>query len=488
MNHESPSRTLPHSIEAEEFLLSSIFIDAADVVLKAREAGITAASFYDSKYAVVFDCICSLLDAGKPTEIHNVAEELKTTKQLEVIGGYAILTQISSRVPTTAQANYFIARVRELSALRSLIRAAKGIVEDCFGYTGELDYFLAEAQRKIQAITEPNHSSQRRFEMSWGALMNFDPKADADCLMGNRYVCRGGGLVLVAPSGVGKSVYALQLGGCAALGRACLGLQMRYAMRVLYIQAEDDIGDVSEAAQGFIREYDIQGEELQNLMRRMRIVRWNDAAGEKFLVRLRSELRSNPADLVIINPLFSFCGCDVSNQKEMSAFLRNGLNPILNETRAACVLVHHTNKPKDDEKPSKGDEEQSYLGSGSAELTNWARAYITLQQVKGAGGYVYKMAFAKRGRRAGLVDSQGKPTTSVLIEYSKRGLCWLPSDYTPAKGKSGQFQVKFDLPRACGKYNSAMDWDSNEQAIALDQNVSRKTVNRAKAHILDTAT
>jgi len=46
--------------------------------------------------------------------------------------GYAFLTQISSRIPTTAQAGYFIDKVRELRLLRELIRSATGAVEECY--------------------------------------------------------------------------------------------------------------------------------------------------------------------------------------------------------------------------------------------------------------------------------------------------------------------------------------------------------------------
>ena len=40
--------------------------------------------------------------------------------QLDEIGGYAYLTQVSSRIPTTAQSNYFIEKVRELTKTRLL--------------------------------------------------------------------------------------------------------------------------------------------------------------------------------------------------------------------------------------------------------------------------------------------------------------------------------------------------------------------------------
>jgi len=138
-------------------------------------------------------------------------------------------------------------------------------------------------------------------------------------------------------------------------------------------------------------------------------------------------------------------------------------------------------------KASDANTDQRYAGSGSAELTNWARAYITLQPVKGAPEGVTKMVFAKRGTRAGIVDEHGQPTTSVLIEHSTRGLCWIPSDYSVEKGEGGKFKARFMIDRAIEVYDSALDWPSNEQAIAFDQEVDRRTVRRHRQTILDTA-
>jgi hypothetical protein len=465
-------RSLPHSLEAEEYLLSCAFVDAVDVIPRAQAAGITPASFYDSKHGVVFDCIQTLVAAGKPTATGNVAEELKVTKQLESIGGYAFLTQVSGRVPTTAQASYFIEKVREQAQLREAIRTGTALVESAYDFSGgSVTGHLAPAFARLRSAVE--REKPRDEEMTWESLMNFELVEDRDCLMGKRYACRTAGLIFAAPSGMGKSVLAYQFSIHAALARPFFGLRMAFPMCVTVVQGEDDLGDVAETVQSVIREYGIEGDQLDQVKQRVRILRWNDAAGERFLSRLSAELRAHPADLVIINPLFSFCGCNVSEQEPMSHFLRNGLNPILNESRAAAIIIHHTNKPKDDEKGGKGDEELRYLMSGSSELTNWARAVITLQQVKSAGGHVYKMTFAKRGKRAGIVDADGKPTTSVLIEHSPRGLCWLPSDHVSPKGK---FPTKIDIERARRTYVPGLPWARNKAAIANDQGLSLRTV------------
>src|SRR5687767_5740139 len=104
-------RTLPHSLEAEEYLLSCCMLDGADIISRARAAGLHQGAFYDPKHGIVFDCLTHLLDTGRPTDVATVAEELKTAQQLDQIGGYAFLSQMSSRIPTTAQAGYFIDKV-----------------------------------------------------------------------------------------------------------------------------------------------------------------------------------------------------------------------------------------------------------------------------------------------------------------------------------------------------------------------------------------
>ncbi|MEN9634850.1 MAG: hypothetical protein RL077_3254 [Verrucomicrobiota bacterium] len=147
-------RTMPHSLEAEEYLLSCCLLDGADVVSRCLEARIRPESFYDSKHGIVYERIVELYNRQAPIEISVVAEELKTSRQLDQIGGYAFLTQISGRIPTTAQATYFIAKVREQALLREIIRSATGAVEDCHAFSGGIDEFVDQIETKIFNVTQ----------------------------------------------------------------------------------------------------------------------------------------------------------------------------------------------------------------------------------------------------------------------------------------------------------------------------------------------
>jgi replicative DNA helicase len=147
-------RTLPHSLEAEEYLLSCCLLDGADVVSRCLEARIRPESFYDFKHGIIFERLLDLYNRQVPIEISVVAEELKTSRQLDQVGGYAFLAQVSSRIPTTAQATYFIEKVREQALLREIIRSATGAVEDCNRFSGGIDEFVDQVETKIFSVTQ----------------------------------------------------------------------------------------------------------------------------------------------------------------------------------------------------------------------------------------------------------------------------------------------------------------------------------------------
>lgn len=149
-----PLRTMPHSDEAEEYLLSCCFIDGTDVVTRCMEARIKSDSFYDPRRGVIFECISDLHGRQQPIDVAIIAEELTTKRRIEDAGGIPYLTHVSSRMSTTAQANYFIAKVRELALLRDINRCVTGIAEDTYNYSGGLEDFVDGVERKLLNVTQ----------------------------------------------------------------------------------------------------------------------------------------------------------------------------------------------------------------------------------------------------------------------------------------------------------------------------------------------
>ena len=127
-------------------------------------------------------------------------------------------------------------------------------------------------------------------------------------------------------------------------------------------------------------------------------------------------------DLIVIDPLFAYIGGAV-DQETCSHFLRNGLNPILQAHNCGLILVHHTNKPpQGEERKAWQAGDFAYLGSGTSELANWARAVVGLRSI---GSHdVFELVLGKRGKRAGIVDEAGEPVFKMYVKHGKTGICW----------------------------------------------------------------
>ncbi len=147
-------RTAPHSVEAEEYLLSCCLLDGADTIAKCLEKKLSTTAFYVRANQIIYEKMIDIYNTRPPVAIEVLAEELKTGGQLEEIGGFPYLMQVSGRIPTTAQADYFIERVRELSMLRQLIQVGTSAVEQCYDYQGGLEEFIDKVEQDIFAVTQ----------------------------------------------------------------------------------------------------------------------------------------------------------------------------------------------------------------------------------------------------------------------------------------------------------------------------------------------
>lgn len=148
----SDSISIPFSQEAEERLLACCLLDGTDVLAKCAEGKITPESFYQREHALIFDRLLDMVAKQMPIEVSTLAEELKTAKQFDEIGGYAFIAQVTQSVPTTVEAAYFIEKVRDLARLRTLISLSEGIKAECHAFTGDWSGLKKRVERVSEAF------------------------------------------------------------------------------------------------------------------------------------------------------------------------------------------------------------------------------------------------------------------------------------------------------------------------------------------------
>ena len=282
----------------------------------------------------------------------------------------------------------------------------------------------------------------------WPALLTFKPSEDKDSILGNRWLCRGSSCVWVGGSGLGKSVLSLQAAMHWAAGQPFFGIKPKIPLTSLIIEAENDFGDVAETVQG-VQTGLLSAHptlDFDQVTERVKIARLVNVTGYDFIVQVKELIADHQPDQLWIDPLLCYLGGDINSQEEVGTFV-NHLGELALSTGTIIHLIHHTGKPKT-AKDTKGmtSADLSYAGIGSSILTNWARAIMVLQTVRGEEG-IFQLTAAKRGKRANLQHPKHEfPATSIFLQHSPEGLCWIASDYEPEEGSTGR--KKTDIPFA----------------------------------------
>jgi len=256
-------------------------------------------------------------------------------------------------------------------------------------------------------------------------LLNYKEEEANDSVLGRRFLYKGGSWVIVAQSGIGKSVMSIQSAINLALGRDMFGMKCPRPLRSLIIQAENDMGDMAITFQSVIKQMKIDRGFMRDISDNLVMYRDCSHTGEDFTKVLRALIMRHKPDIAWIDPVLSFIGDDINEQRVCSRFFRNQINPILMDTGCSVIMLHHTPKPPryKDEAAEWSTFDFSYLGAGSSELTNWARAISVIQQTPKEG--TFALRHCKRYK-------QTQTPSTIYIKHSDHGPCWLEDKgYTP---------------------------------------------------------
>ena len=95
-------------------------------------------------------------------DITTVADELKTRKILNEVGGIEYLTEILDITPTAGNVDYYIQIVEDKSILRNLIEKATEIVTLGYNNKTSVNETLDEAESKILNVIKNRKSTEFR--------------------------------------------------------------------------------------------------------------------------------------------------------------------------------------------------------------------------------------------------------------------------------------------------------------------------------------
>jgi len=394
--------TPPNNVPAERHLLGVLLRDALPF-----PPDLKASDFFEPAHADIYAAAISLAVDGV------VADELTVSQRLRDMASPVDAATVSLLVSDAGASTYRHEHV-DLIANAAILREALDIADKATDADVLLEHYARLADKRKG--TKVKHGPQR---MDFDALLSFERKEDPTTILGNhRWLCKGGSLLIVGQSGTGKSSLMMQAAVHWCLGRDFFGIKPARPLRAIVLQAENDAGDISEALQDVIAGAYIDSQERETLRDHLAIFRDTVSTGTTFTAALRQLVIDQRADIVFVDPLLSFAGIDVSDQEQASKFLRHDLAPILLETGAVLVAMHHTGKPKaSSEKEGHTVADLAYAGLGSSEFTNWFREVAVLFRCQGDEP-IYKFGLTKRRGRAGLKDANNEFKGEIYIRHA----------------------------------------------------------------------
>ena len=393
--------TPPNNTAAERHLLGVIIRDNLPFPAQLKPSDL-----FEPQHQDIASAILSLQADGKAIDETIVSNYLREMKS--VVEHFFVSSM-------TTEAGLMLRQEHvDMIADAAILREASLITSRATDPDTLLDHYarLADKRKSLS----PRQGAQR---MPIDELMKFDRKADPTNVLGNRWLCRGGSLVMAGQAGTGKSALMMQAAINWTLGQDFFGIKTNdgMKMRTLVIQAENDAGDVAESMQDQIKGLGLSEFQKDDLKDRMFIYRESVATGKEFGDVLRKLVIQHQATICFVDPLMAFVGADISETSEAAKFLRHIIQPILNETGVIIVFMHHTGKPKSSkDKEGQTAADLAYQLFGSSEVTNWAREIACLQRCPGEE-QIYRLGLTKRRSRAGMTDGF-KTCGEIYIRHS----------------------------------------------------------------------
>ena len=155
-------RLPPHSVEAEQAVLGGLLLSNAAWDRIGDLIG--ESDFYRHDHRVIWRTITRLVEDNRPADVLTLAEALKTTGELQDVGGMAYLHQLATGTPSAANIRRYAEIVRERAIMRKLAEVGTMIADSAYSPAGrEARQLLDEAETKILEIGETGGRSSESF-------------------------------------------------------------------------------------------------------------------------------------------------------------------------------------------------------------------------------------------------------------------------------------------------------------------------------------
>ncbi|MBL4624980.1 MAG: replicative DNA helicase [Flavobacteriales bacterium] len=144
----------PQAVDLEEAVLGALMLEkeAVNDVIDILQPN----SFYKETHQKIFEGIQKLFQDSEPIDILTVTEKLRKSGDLDFVGGPYYISQLTSRVASSANAEYHARIIAQKYVQRELIRISSETIKMAYDETTDIFDLLDKAESGLYSVTEGN--------------------------------------------------------------------------------------------------------------------------------------------------------------------------------------------------------------------------------------------------------------------------------------------------------------------------------------------
>ena len=151
---DSQGRIPPQAVDLEEVVLGALMLEkeAVNAVIDILSPEV----FYKEAHQIIFEAIKDLFTKSEPIDILTVTNHLKSTGDLEAVGGPYYISQLTNHVVSSANIEYHSRIILQKYIQRRLIQISSETIKDAYEDSADVFDLLDSAENKLFQIGENN--------------------------------------------------------------------------------------------------------------------------------------------------------------------------------------------------------------------------------------------------------------------------------------------------------------------------------------------
>lgn len=153
-NDQNFSKLPPQAIDLEEAVLGALMIEKD--ALTAVADILRPDSFYKEAHVRIYSAIVTLFADSEPIDMLTVTAKLRSTGELELVGGASYIMELTSKVNSAANIEFHARIISQAYIKRELIKVSSEIQREAYEDTTDVFRLLDKTEQSLFAISESN--------------------------------------------------------------------------------------------------------------------------------------------------------------------------------------------------------------------------------------------------------------------------------------------------------------------------------------------